>query len=237
MQWPAYRGPVRGYGQFCPVAQAAEVLAARWTPLVVRELLTGSRRFNDIQRGVPLMSSTLLSKRLRELEKAGIVTRHRVGTATEYELTRAGAELGPVIDAMGQWSERWLRRPITAADADVRYLMWDVRYLVDTGRLPRARTVIEFRFPEEPEKFRYWWLVLQRPGVELCLADPGFEIDLAVTSSAVALAQVVAGDVRLSSALRSGAITLAGTPQAVRSFRDWFGISPFAEVRPAAPRI
>lgn len=118
-----------GYGQFCPLAQASEVLAERWTPLVVRELLDGGRRFNEIHRGVPLMSSTLLSKRLRTLERAGIVERgeRAGGSGAEYRLTEGGRELEPIMVSMATWSERWLRRPVTSEDADPRFLMWTVR--------------------------------------------------------------------------------------------------------------
>src|SRR5712691_7370464 len=137
------------YGQFCPIAQAAEVLTERWTPLVIRELaLTGSRRFNDIQRGVPLMSSSLLSKRLRQLERAGIIERRQrsVGKGSQYHLTPAGEELGPVFAQLGVWSERWLRRPIFEETPDTGLLMWWIRTTVRTDSLPAGRTVIHFRF-------------------------------------------------------------------------------------------
>ena len=172
-----------GYGQFCPIAQAAEVLTERWTPLVIRELaLTGSRRFNDIQRGVPLMSSSLLTKRLRQLEQAGIVERRPRpdGKGSEYHLTPAGEELGPVVAQMGIWSERWLRRPIFEETPDTGLLMWWMRGTVKTDALPAGRTVIHFRFRGAPEKLRYFWLVL--PEADLCLSDPGFGVDITVRS-------------------------------------------------------
>src|SRR5512132_4636592 len=162
---------MEGYGQFCPIAQAAEVLTERWTPLVIREIaLTGSRRFNDIQRGVPLMSSSLLSKRLRELERAGIVERRRRpdGKGTEYHLTPAGLELGPVVFQLGVWSERWLRRPIFEATPDTGLLMWWMRGTVKTDALPAGRTVIHFSDTATTEKLRYFWLVL--PDADLCLS-------------------------------------------------------------------
>ncbi len=163
---------MRGYGQFCAIAQAAEVLTERWTPLVLRELaLTGSRRFNDIQRGVPLMSSSLLSKRLRQLERAGIIERRQrsAGKGSEYHLTPAGEELGPVFAQLGVWSERWLRRPIFEETPDTGLLMWWVRTTVKTDALPAGRSVIHFRFRGAPEKLRYFWLVL--PEADLCLSD------------------------------------------------------------------
>jgi DNA-binding HxlR family transcriptional regulator len=229
-----------GYGQFCPIAQAAEVLTERWTPLVIRELaLAGSRRFNDIQRGVPLMSSSLLTKRLRELERAGIVERRQRldGKGTEYHLTPAGEELGPVVVQMGIWSERWLRRPIFEETPDTGLLMWWLRGTVKTDELPARRTVIHFHFRGAPEKLRSFWLVL--PDADLCLSDPGFGIDLTVRTDAKTLTAVWMGDVGLASALKTSAIELEGTRSLVRSFPKWFGLHPFAAVdHPASrPRV
>src|SRR6266496_3050928 len=146
---------MRGYGQFCAIAQAAEVLTERWTPLVLRELaLTGSRRFNDIQRGVPLMSSSLLSKRLRQLQRAGIIERRQrsAGKGSEYHLTPAGEELGPVFAQLGVWSDRWLSRPIFEETPDSVLLMWWVRTSVKTEELPPGRTVVFFNVPAATEK-------------------------------------------------------------------------------------
>ncbi len=228
---------VSGYGQFCPVAQASEVLAERWTPLVLRELtLAGATRFNDIQRGVPQMSSTLLSKRLRGLERAGVVERREVAgrRGTEYALTQAGQELAPVIEMMGAWGERWLRRPVTAEDADPRYLMWTIRGCAVAEELPPGRSATHFRFPTAPDKLRYWWLVLDAPDVDVCFTDPGFEVELTVSSEPATLASVVLGDLELATALRGGEIELTGATEAKRAFRRWFGVSPFAEAGRAA---
>jgi DNA-binding HxlR family transcriptional regulator len=216
-----------GYGQFCPIAQASEVITERWTPLVLRELaLTGSRRFNDIQRGVPLMSSSLLSKRLRELQRAGIIERRPQanGRGSEYHLTPAGQELGPVLAQIGIWSERWLRRPIFEATPDTGLLMWWVRTTVKPEALPAGRTVIHFRFNNAPEKLRYFWLVL--PEADLCLSDPGFGVDVTVSSDAKTLTAVWMGDLPLSSAVKSHAIELDGRRTLTHSFADWFGLHP-----------
>ena len=232
---------MKGYGQFCPLAQAAEVLTERWTPLVIRELaLTGSRRFNDIQRGVPLMSSSLLSKRLRELERAGIIERRARldGKGTEYHLTEAGKELGPVVAQMAVWSERWLRRPIFEETPDTGLLMWWVRGTVNTDELPSGRTVIHFRFLRAPEKLRYFWLVL--PDADLFLTDPGFGVDVTVKSDAKTLTAVWMGDVALRAAVGSGDIELEGQRKLVRSFPKWFGLHPlFADVEhpKSRPRV
>src|SRR5919198_2624548 len=207
-----------GYGQFCPVAQAAEVLTERWTPLVIRELtLTGSRRFNDIQRGVPLMSSSLLTKRLRQLEQAGIVERRRRsdGKGSEYHLTAAGEELGPVVTQIGIWSERWLRRLIFEQTPDTGLLMWWMRGTVKTDALPAGRTVIHFRFRGAPEKLRYFWLVL--PERDLCLSDPGFGVDVTVRSDPKTLTAVWMGDTGLGAALKGGGIEIEAPDHLVRA--------------------
>jgi len=227
-----------GYGQFCPIAQAAEVLTERWTPLVIRELaLTGSRRFNDIQRGVPLMSSSLLSKRLRELERAGIIERRPIpdGRGHEYHLTQAGIELGPVVAQIGLWSERWLRRPIFEETPDTGLLMWWIRGTVKTDELPAGRSVIHFHFQGAPEKLRHFWLVL--PEADLCLTDPGFGVDVTVNSDPETLTAVWVGDLDLGAALKRRAIELEGPSHVVRTFPKWFGLHPlFAGVEHPASR-
>jgi DNA-binding HxlR family transcriptional regulator len=230
-----------GYGQFCPIAQAAEVLTERWTPLVIRELaLTGSRRFNDIQRGVPLMSSSLLSKRLRELERAGIVERRPIpgGRGHEYHLTQAGIELGPVVAQIGLWSERWLRRPIFEETPDTGLLMWWIRGTVKTDELPVGRSVIHFHFRGAPEKLRHFWLVL--PEADLCLTDPGFGVDVTVNTDPETLTAVWVGDLDLGAALKRRAIELEGPSHVVRTFPKWFGLHPlFAGVEhpDSRPRV
>ena len=229
-----------GYGQFCPIAQASEVLTERWTPLVIRELaLGGSRRFNDIQRGVPLMSSSLLTKRLRQLERAGIIERRprTDGKGTEYHLTPAGEELGPVLAQIGIWSERWLRRPIFEETPDTGLLMWWMRGTVKTDALPARRTVIHFAFRGAPEKLRYFWLVL--PEADLCLSDPGFGVDITVRSDPKTLTAVWMGDLGVAAALSAQSIELEGPRTLVRSFPKWFGLHPFAAIEhpTSRPRV
>ncbi|MGH2945076.1 MAG: winged helix-turn-helix transcriptional regulator [Solirubrobacteraceae bacterium] len=225
-----------GYGQFCPIAQAAEVLAERWTPLVIRELaLVGSHRFNDIQRGVPLMSSSLLTKRLRQLERAGIIERRprEDGLGNEYHLTPAGEELGPLMEQMGVWGERWVRRPVRKEQADPASLMWWMRGTINRDALPSGRTVIHFRFRGVADKRRYFWLLL--PELDVCLTDPGFGVDITVRTDPKTLAGVWMGDIGLAAALRRHDIELEGAEHLVRSFPKWFGLNPFARVqRPRA---
>jgi DNA-binding HxlR family transcriptional regulator len=220
------------YGQFCPVAQAATVLAERWTPLVVRELLCGSVRFNDLQRGVPRMSSSLLSRRLKELEHAGILERRRVNrVGYEYHLTPAGRDLFPVLEPMGFWAQRWLRDENVAREKlDVSVLMWDVRRRVAAGKLQRAqdRYVVEFQFTGPVRGHRRYWLVFDQDEVDLCYKDPGFEIALYVISPLRTLTQIWLGHITLAEAQRGGNLRFEGGARDIAAFRSWFSLSLFA---------
>jgi DNA-binding HxlR family transcriptional regulator len=220
------------YGQFCPVAQAAAVLTERWTPLVIRELLCGSVRFNDLQRGVPRMSSSLLSRRLKELEYVGILERRRAsGPGYEYHLTPAGKDLCPVVETMGLWAQRWMRDESVAAEKlDVSLLMWDVRRRVVAGKLRRAqdRYVVEFQFIGPIRGHRRYWLVFDQGQVDLCYKDPGFEPALYVISPLRTLTQVWLGHVTLAEAQRGGNLRFEGSAQDIAAFRSWFALSLFA---------
>lgn len=220
----------KGYGQFCPVAQAAEIVAERWTPLLLRELLCGSRRFNDLRKGVPLMSPSLLSQRLKELEWAGIVERKPAeqGKGNEYFLTEAGEELRPVVEHLGMWGLRWAHQKVRREDLDPGLLMWDVRRRIQTGGLPGDRTVIEFFLSGVPGSKSTWWLVIKQEDVDLCLKFPGYEIDLYVESHIRTMTDVWLGVFDLNEAVRMGKIKLDGSQEMVRSFPDWFGLSIFA---------
>jgi DNA-binding HxlR family transcriptional regulator len=227
---------MKSYGQFCPVAKAAEIVAERWTPLVLRELLDGSVRFNDLRRGVPLMSPTLLSRRLKELEHAGIVVRVDVTEArsgrkvSEYRLTEAGQELSPVIEQLGIWGKRWVRAHLEKNELDAGLLMWDVRRRVRVDRLPMTRTVIKFEFSGTTSGKRLWWLVAERGEVELCLLDPGFEVDLHVRTHLRTLTQVWLGDRICEHAVRAGDIGLDGPAKLMRLFPSLFAYSPVTEI-------
>ncbi len=222
----------KGYGQFCPVAQAAEILAERWTPLVIRELCCGSTRFNDLQRGVPRMSPSLLSRRLRELEHAGIVRVARApdGKATEYRLTPAGEALFPVIEQMGNWAVDWLRHQLTAdRNLDPDLLMWDIRRCVmQSGELPAGRHVVCFRIAGVPVSKRFYWLILNGVETDLCFRDPGHEIDLEVSCHIRVLTRVWLGQVGLGAALEDQSLRLDGARAEIDAFGKWFTLSHFA---------
>lgn len=226
---------MKGYGQFCPVAKASEIFGERWTPLVIRELMCGSTRFNDLRRGLPLVSPSLLVKRLRTLEDAGIVERRTddAGRSVEYVLTEGGEDLRPIVQMLGMWGARWVESTLTSEEnLDVGLLMWDIRRTMDVSRLPtRRRVVIQFRFTDAPRGKSLWWLVAEDGESQLCLSDPGMEVDMVVDCGLRALTRVWIGEEDLRSALRSGAIKAAGDPRLVDTFPQWLRESPFAGSR------
>jgi hypothetical protein len=196
----------------------------------------GSARFNDLQRGLPRMSSSLLSKRLRELERAGILTRRPLEgkRGHAYELTPAGEALGPLVVSLGTWSRDWLKREITDEEADPALLMWDVRRSIRLDRLPEDRVVAFFRYRDAEDGKRAWWLVAEPDAADLCFFDPGFAIDLDIDAEAKAMAEVWVGKTDLGAAMRSKRIRIRGPEHLVRSLPDWLGLSTFAYPDPAA---
>jgi DNA-binding HxlR family transcriptional regulator len=225
------------YGQYCPVARASEILADRWTPLIVRELLAGLRHFNDLDRGLPGISRALLVERLRRLERMRIVERHASaeGRAVEYALTRAGRELQCVIDVLGGWGARWAFGDPRPSELDPIVLLWWMRRWVRRHHLPARRVVIEFDL--RGGRTGTYWLVLQRDDVSVCLQHPKFDIDLRVSADIAGFYRVWLGRTTLGEATRGGLVRLAGLPAAVRAFPHWFAWSPMADaVREALPR-
>lgn len=229
-----------GYGQYCPVAMAANIVAQRWTMLVIRELLLGSRRYNDIRRGVPRMSPTLLSRRLKQLEEAGVVYRSASDDAQghEYGLTPAGLELRPLIRMAGQWGKRWVSSRLTADDLDASFLMWDIKRFMRPESVPLGasggRTVVNIEFSDVDKRKKRWWLVVEGGSVGLCFNDPGFEVDVYIHTELRALTDVFMGVSPMSRLQSQGRIKVVGPSALVRSLSTWFGASPFSEVAQAA---
>jgi DNA-binding HxlR family transcriptional regulator len=222
------------YGQFCPVALASEVLAERWTLLVVRELLAGAQRFNDIRRGIPRLSGTLLKQRLQTLEHAGIVERKPIaqGHAWKYCPTEAGLALKPVVSSIGEWGQRWAR-DIRPEDLDPGWLVWAMHRRLNTGAMPPGRTVIEIEFVDAPAKQRRFWLVHSDGNVDVCLKDPGYDTSVRVASRVRVLAEVWRGIRSLKDALRAGSIQLLGPPELRRAFPQWLLLSVYAPIKRA----
>jgi DNA-binding HxlR family transcriptional regulator len=222
---------MRGYGQFCPVALGAEVFAERWTPLILRELLAGSHRFSELQRGLPGVPRALLAQRLGSLQRAGLVERRpaRAGRGFEYHLSPAGRSFGPVVEALGRWGYEWAAERLRPDNLDAGLLMWFLRRRVPVDRLPAGRVTVQFDFRGADK--RRFWLVLDRPEVDLCLADPGFDTDLYVTADVRAFTQVYLGHRGIADALGDGSVTLTGRSDLRRAFAGWIGLSPFATPR------
>jgi DNA-binding HxlR family transcriptional regulator len=218
------------YQQFCPVAMASELLCTRWTMVLLRELVAGSTRFNDLRRGVPKMSPTLLSQRLKELEVAGVIERKALKSEKgvfEYQMTEAGKDLRSVVEAVGFWGQRWVEARLSLKNLDPSLLMWDMRRNLNPSPLPDGRTVIQFLYQELPVSKRSWWLVVERHGsVDLCWSDPGFDVDLYVATDLCTMTSIWMGLTTVEK--ESEKITLTGNGEIARKMQTWLGLSPFA---------
>jgi len=226
--------PDSGYSQFCPVAMAAEVLGARWTLLLLRELISGSTRFNDLRRGVPRMSPALLSKRLKELEAAGLVARTPVSGepgAFNYRLTEAGRELKPVIEAIGCWGQRWIDIEASLQKLDPNLLMWDMRRNINPTPMPPRRNTIQIIFADLPESRKNWWLVVEPDQeVDLCSVDPGFDVDLYLSTDLRTMTEIWLGFSSIAGARERGKLLITGDRRLESSVGAWLGLSPFARI-------
>jgi DNA-binding HxlR family transcriptional regulator len=209
-----------GYGQFCPVAKAMELLDERWTMLVIRELLCGSRHFNALRRGVPRMSPSLLSARLRTLVKAGVVDRYEDGRQVTYVLTPAGEQLRPIVEALGQWSLTWIPE-LGDEDYDPHLLMWDLHRNVDLAAVPPGRTVLRFTFPDVAAEDRDWWVVINDDGVDLCRFDPGHPLTATVETDLRTLTRIWRGELTWPRSQKAGAVRVHGPSQVARNLPRW----------------
>lgn len=220
----------QSYGQFCPVAMAAEILCRRWTMVVLRELIAGSTRFNELRRGLSRMSPALLSTRLKELEEAGLIARVALGQPEvhHYHLTEAGRDLRPVVEAMGLWGQRWVQTEPSLRNIEPGLLMWDMRRNLDCSPMPDRRCVIEFLYPELREARRHWWLIVDHGEVDLCSIDPGLDVDLYVVTDLRTMTRIWMGLSSAAAATDDGTMTVSGDPRLADSMGVWLGLSPFA---------
>jgi DNA-binding HxlR family transcriptional regulator len=218
------------YQQFCPLALAAEIFCSRWTPLVLRELISGSRRFNEIKRGLPRISPTLLSKRLKELEKAGLIVERKTGKSggSKYVLTPAGEDLRTVILSLGLWGHRWIESAVSLKNLDPSLLMWDMRRRIVPSAFPKRRCTVKFIY-SEVSGGKTWWLVIEDGIVDICLIDPGHEVDLFVRGSLRSMTAVWMGLSTLKAETEAGNITLDGDKAMSRSMHRWLGLGSFAQ--------
>jgi DNA-binding HxlR family transcriptional regulator len=225
----------RGYGQYCPLSLAVELLGERWTILVLSRLLAGCRRFNDIHRGVPRMSATLLAQRLGQLEHAGLLERHSRpnGHGYEYELTEAGGDLEPIVNELAVWGQRWARDMVTD-DLDPAFLAWSMHQRLNTDAMPQGRTVIQFDFSGAPPDCRRFWLVHTDGVVDMCLKHPGYEVDLTVSSDLRRFIEAWRGFRSVRREIAAGEIRLEGPSHLKRAFPKWLQLhvlAPFPRSR------
>jgi DNA-binding HxlR family transcriptional regulator len=224
---------MESYGQYCPLAKGAEVFAERWTPLILRELLRGSTTFNDLHRGVPRMSRSLLSTRLKKLEACSVIERFNRSGAAHYELTVAGREIGPIVTQLGTWAQRWYRSTYKGKELDPGVLMWDMRCTVNAKVMPATRTVVQFTFSDVPANSRTWWLVNEDGEADLCPVDPGDEPELHVRTTLRSMTRVWMGDLSLVAAQQSGALVILGSSDLRQRIANWLCLSPYAPITDA----
>ena len=219
----------RGYGQYCPLALAAELLCERWTLLIVSRLLDGCTQFNAIHRGVPRISPSLLARRLQELERAGLVVRGAAsrGRPREYRVTQAGRDLEPIVEQLAVWGQHW-GRDMRVDDFDPAFLVWSMHLQLDAARMPPGRTVLEFEFPDAPQTPRRFWLVNENGAVDMCFTDPGYDVDLKVTSGIRVFIEAWRGIRDLRAEMRAGRIRVIGPSQMRRELPEWLRLSSLA---------
>ena len=222
---------MKGYGQFCPIAKASEVLGERWTNLVLRELGAGSETFNDIRRGLPLMSPSLLSTRLRSLERAGVITRNETDGHVRYHLSKAGDELVQIIWQLGTWGQRWVRSDLSKDDLDPSMLVWDIHRTLNSDFFEDKRTVIKFEFTDYTSKFRYWWIVIKESDVDVCLKDQGYEVDLTISSDLRTLTAVWMGEISITKSMREKKLIASGSSYLKKNIAAWLGTNYYADVK------
>lgn len=219
------------YGQYCPIAQALEIVGDRWTLLIIRDMLTGTTQFNDLERGLPGLSRGLLAARLRQLQAAGVVEKQFNNSGrktTEYHLTEAGQELQTVITALLLWGTAWAFGDPSPKELDPLLLMWWIRGRVDRNELPENRVAVQFDF--RGARTCTYWLILAREDVTICLNEPAYDIDLLVEADLASFFKLWLGVVDYNEAVEKGDINIEGIPQLVRAFPNWFMWSPAREV-------
>jgi DNA-binding HxlR family transcriptional regulator len=230
------------YGQFCPVSQALDIVGERWSLLIIRELLCGDYRFGELLKGLPLISRSLLSQRLKDLEAAGLIERRELASPghaktsakgapssrVAYGVSEAGRELEPIVLGLGQWGKRWVQRKFNEEELDPVLLMWDVRRRLDAAHLPEERTLVEFWFRDLSAKKSRYWLDVEPPEIELCLTHPGREVALRVETTLPVMVDVWMGRKKLREAMLSKAIECHGPSRLKRDFPSWLLLNNFA---------
>lgn len=226
------------YGQFCPVAKASELLGERWVLLILRELLLGTHRYSDFQRALSRISPSMLTKRLKQLEHAGIIVRKVQHGRKNYDyfLTPAGKELTPIVEHLATWGMRWARGQLSEDELDVEFLMWDIQRRLQIEKLPDGETIFCFIF-DDLTQFKNWWLVVRNGEVDLCTENPDKDVDLYISTTLRNLVQIWEGDIDIKAAQHKELLKTHGNSQLAKTLREWLGICLYADVRPGDPAM
>ncbi len=222
---------MRSYGQFCPVAKAAELFCERWNALIIRDLAGGPRRFSELQRGVPLMSPSLLSQRLKQLAAEDVVQRRAdQENGFVYALTEAGQEFVPLVSALGVWGQRWTRRELQDQETDLGLLVWSIESSARAGCFGARKCLIRLELTGQPETKRFWWFMNEDGQCSLCVDDPGGGVDLFLACTLPDAIRVIRGDIELANAIESGRLEALGEKWARARLGDWLNLSPLTRI-------
>lgn len=225
---------MKPYGQFCPLAQATQLLCERWTLIIIREFIAGSTRFSELQKGVPAISPSLLSLRIKQLIKAGVIERCARNGANSYRLTEAGNELRPVIELLGAWGHRWVRSDLNDGDLDAGLLMWDMRRSVEASVFAGQRVVVQFNYPDAPSGAKNWWLVSEEGEIDLCLDDPGHDVDVLIETSLRTMTKIWICELKFNDAVSAGQVRVSGDPKITKHLQSWLRSSPLSRLGTSA---
>ena len=220
------------YCQFCPVAKAAEILCEKWVILVLRELMMGSTRFNDLRRGLPKISPTILSRRLKTLEQQGVITRKQASAKGNYEyrLTESGEELRPIVLGFGTWGHRWAKNKITTDDLDAGFLLWDMRRRLNTDFFGDKQIVINIEVTDQKKSDRFWWMIVDQQEIDLCFEDTGHEPDIVIITTLPTMTNIWLGYQNVNKAVKEKELKIFGPSSYVKNITKWLGGSSFAEI-------
>ncbi|WP_294609408.1 winged helix-turn-helix transcriptional regulator [uncultured Roseovarius sp.] len=227
---------MKSYGQFCPVAKAAELFCERWNALIIRDLAAGPRRFSDLKRGVPLMSPSLLSSRLKWLIEEGVVARFDIGEKRPgYGLTEAGNEFVPMVEALGVWGQRWTRRELREHEIDLGLLVWSLESSTNPKAFGARRCLIRLELTDQMDAKKYWWFLNQKGRCELCVENPGGEVNLYLACTLADAIYIVRGDISPATAIDTQRLEVIGDAWAHRAFVKWLNLSPLTQVASRRP--
>lgn len=228
---------MKSYGQFCPVAKAAELFCERWTALILRDLAAGATQFSQLQRGVPLCSPSLLSRRLKALEAEGVIERRRAGSGRNwaYHLTEAGKDFAPLIHALGVWGQRWTRRELADHEVNLTLLIWGLEVSVRPEAFGDRRAVVQLTFSDQPDGVQDWWFINENRRAEICLEAPGFDVDLYLVTTLRDMIHIYRGDLALARALAEGRLETHGAAWARRALPSWLARGGWAQVKSLRP--